>query len=329
MSDTQNHLLCGSYSLPQLNEIFQSCIEEHLSLYRLGCLGPDLFFYYNFMPYENDGGVNKYGSMLHKTNPDILFNLAAIYIRTLEGKSRNAALAYVVGYIAHYVLDSITHPYVIHFAAEYDKNRPETRCYKHTHKRLEILLDILNFEKENKSFFDLKPLSFFSAIEIEAVSGLYDKWFSVLFHMQVPRQIIEKSAKDLYRLQKFSQSAGKVKYKLFKKLEKQPFSFTRICPYISEEERNLDIMNEQHRMWQHPFDPEVFCNYSYSELFHQAVRAFPLKANAFYNFLLKENTALDLFEGKGFDIGVRSENASPASGMTCVFDPLWKGNISQ
>jgi hypothetical protein len=60
MSDIHNHILCGSESLALLkNQALHDLITAEYPLYKLGCMGGDIFYYYDFI-----GGGRLFGPII-------------------------------------------------------------------------------------------------------------------------------------------------------------------------------------------------------------------------------------------------------------------------
>lgn len=107
MPSTYAHRRFGANVLEHLPIEIQNQITPYRELYDMGLHGPDLLFYYHA---ASSNKVGQLGNAMHEEPGEAFFAPAREVIRKAE--DRGAALAYVLGYICHFALDSICHPYV-------------------------------------------------------------------------------------------------------------------------------------------------------------------------------------------------------------------------
>ncbi|MDO4478488.1 MAG: zinc dependent phospholipase C family protein [Lachnospiraceae bacterium] len=104
------HYRFGAACLEALPEDLAALCRRHRDLYDLGVHGPDIFFYYKPLQ-KND--VSAFGLALHFQKSRAFFARGAAHIRTLpEGDERDAALAYLMGFLAHFTLDRCCHGFI-------------------------------------------------------------------------------------------------------------------------------------------------------------------------------------------------------------------------
>ncbi|MBB6672874.1 zinc dependent phospholipase C family protein [Cohnella nanjingensis] len=91
---------------------WQTCLADRtwLTAYQLGCQGPDFLFYDNYLPWRPETPANRLGSLLHNLHcgPFLLDLFAAARGRPLA----DPAVAFVIGFLQHHILDRHMHPYV-------------------------------------------------------------------------------------------------------------------------------------------------------------------------------------------------------------------------
>ena len=88
------------------------CLSE-CALFNYGVHGPDILFYYHPL-ISNE--INRFGSELHHCTGKIFFEPCPDICRFYSGKS--AMLAYLLGFLAHFALDSSCHSYINTLANE-------------------------------------------------------------------------------------------------------------------------------------------------------------------------------------------------------------------
>ncbi|MEL7648066.1 MAG: zinc dependent phospholipase C family protein [Sedimentibacter sp.] len=138
MPTTYAHYAFGRDVLQKLDPDFKKTIKKNIDLYNIGLHGPDILFY--FKPLKSNE-VSSLGHAIHGRTADAFFENAR---KTITGSSSpDAALAYIAGFICHYMLDSQCHPQI----RKYEQN--------FTHSEIEAELDRALMLKDG-----LNPLSF-------------------------------------------------------------------------------------------------------------------------------------------------------------------------
>lgn len=107
MPSTYAHYRLGKEVVLSLPEGLRDIINKHIELYDIGLHGPDILFYYKPF-YANR--VNQTGFGMHEEPGKYFFEGAGNIIRGKEKKE--AHLAYIFGFICHFVLDSQCHGYI-------------------------------------------------------------------------------------------------------------------------------------------------------------------------------------------------------------------------
>ncbi|MBR4470849.1 MAG: zinc dependent phospholipase C family protein [Erysipelotrichaceae bacterium] len=106
MPTTYAHWRFGCDCIETLPEDLKNVIQKNRELFDLGVHGPDIFFYDLKRPELFD-----FGSKMHRQSGRTFFESA---IRTYQSYDdrKDAMLAYMLGFLSHFVLDSQTHGYV-------------------------------------------------------------------------------------------------------------------------------------------------------------------------------------------------------------------------
>lgn len=101
------HYIFGQKVLNKLNPKTKELINRNIDLYNIGVHGPDILFYYNALTKNK---INQLGNHMHKEEAYKFFTDAKQIIK--NSKDKEASLAYVYGFITHFTLDHVCHPYV-------------------------------------------------------------------------------------------------------------------------------------------------------------------------------------------------------------------------
>lgn len=107
MPSAYTHYRFGKEVLSCLPKHFRRPIEEYRELFDIGLHGPDILFYYKPL---SKNPVNQLGHDMHHQPASTFFQTAAEVWRS--SKRKEALQAYLYGFICHFALDSICHPYI-------------------------------------------------------------------------------------------------------------------------------------------------------------------------------------------------------------------------
>lgn len=140
MPTTYAHYTFGKEVLKIIDEDLKKIINENIVLFNIGLHGPDILFYYEPLK-SND--ISKMGHEIHSQNADVFFERAKKIINNCE--CFDAACAYIMGFICHYMLDSQCHPYI---------NQKENGL---SHSEIETEFDRALMIKNNLNPISFKP----------------------------------------------------------------------------------------------------------------------------------------------------------------------------
>ncbi len=108
------HHRFGDACLDSLPEKLRNVCLKHRELFDIGVHGPDILFYYKPL---NRNKVNTYGQELHRWTGQQFFTVAKYSYQHAEDQKK-AMLVYLLGFLAHFVLDSGCHDFINEEAAE-------------------------------------------------------------------------------------------------------------------------------------------------------------------------------------------------------------------
>lgn len=106
------HYRFGAQLIKQLPPDVQRTVGRFRQLYDMGLHGPDVFFYHNPVLRTS---VSKLGSKFHQQTGQVFFERACRYVRLSPSEG---AMAYLYGVLAHYALDSLSHPFINRMAEQ-------------------------------------------------------------------------------------------------------------------------------------------------------------------------------------------------------------------
>lgn len=154
------HYRFGAQLLSQLPPPIRRTIGRFRQLYDMGLHGPDILYYQNgLLP----GSGCKVADKFHTQTGKVFFERVCRYVRLSPSEG---AMAYLYGVLAHYALDSLSHPFINRMAGQ----------GKATHTQIETEFDRYLLELDGKKPPYLQDLSGHIRLtpgECETVAGFY------------------------------------------------------------------------------------------------------------------------------------------------------------
>lgn len=253
MPDIVMHYGFGQEVLAGLPEEIRSAIGK--DVYDFALYGPDVWFMYSI------GKVRQgRGRRMHTTRTGDFLTGLAVQART--GKSRKEMFSYLAGFLCHYALDSVTHPYIIW-------RTTETWPTKRAHRDLEHALDVKRMQRE----------------------GVWGEKHPVTDHsfpkLRLPRTMEE----DLNRVYQdvygwpgawASLNTCYARYQALYRMMEKPISVLtvlatvipthrlRSVPHARSAFLDRDIENLEHREWSQPYARDAVSRESFPELYEKA-----------------------------------------------------------
>ena len=173
MPTTYTHDVFGKMIYQKLPEPLKEIAADHINSYRIGQHGPDILFYYHLF-HENP--VNQLGMEMHEAIAASFFRKCKKYYQETKDEE---ALAYVFGFICHYMLDSTCHPYIAKYMEKTGAR----------HDEIETELDRYLMQKTGKNPFHFRPASHLKASKesVHAISAI----------LELPGKTVRKSINSL------------------------------------------------------------------------------------------------------------------------------------
>lgn len=170
MPTTYAHYTFGEIVLEQLEGEVKELVESHINLFHIGLHGPDILFYHN--PLKSNK-INKLGSRIHQDTADSFFLRGRKVIQ--QCPAPEAASAYLLGFLCHYMLDSCCHPYINRRTSESELSHSEIEAELDRMLMVEHGLNPLKFKPTGHIIFNrynARQISwFFKGINKNQMSG--------------------------------------------------------------------------------------------------------------------------------------------------------------
>lgn len=269
--------------------------EKHTSLYLLAAQGPDAFFFYGYSLKirKNKGARQGFGRMLHKIDIAKTYEAMLKYANKKEGEEKEILLSFIRGFMFHYCLDHIAHPYVFYrtgFVIEGKKDQKDHKFYSLAHTAFETNLDVLL--KEEKAFFKQpKELVKIKRKEGKIVSRMFFNVAKDIFDIDLGKNTYYQAYKDLRFVEKFlnSKKGGKKRY--FSKHMHSSIMNALSYPVGLTNDDVYDYLNLKHVEWRYPSSGEK-SHKSFLDLFEEA----KVKAKQVDEIIIRSNVGQDVLD---------------------------------
>lgn len=308
------HYLFGVHSYRKMSDdtIVKKAVKNNRGSYKLGLLGPDIFFYYAT---EVVAARKNIGSLMHTTKTDVFLKNMITYVDLHKGRAREIGISYLCGFLSHYVVDCICHPYV-YWMTDYLHKEIN---YLEKHFRFESDMDItlLSMYKKTTPYEFMKNSTFcLNEAETAVVCDmLYYAIRSTYHDSRITRSGIQMAIYSLYKEQKLIRIASEKTNRAIARISKMFGNQRYLAPFIPspKEVRYEDPLNLKHKKWHNPWDLSKTSTDSVPEMLGKADRRFSLMM-----FLLDNYLSPDMNKGAAYKtlmafIGCKSYH----SGLNC------------
>lgn len=270
------HLLAANDSFNRLTSPEKDILSFNYATYLWGSVGPDLFYFHNFLGGRSP--LPDYGHTLHDYKPRELLEAMGLYVALRQNSPEyNTLVAYQAGFMSHYHLDSMTHPY-IYSQSELFAGLSSDRVRGGSHHRLEADISSAMYRhKTGQSVHTFSPkqrLSFNRDMAM-VVAVMLRQLLQDIYGIIMPPEPIVDAFEDTLNAQVvihdptgFLFKAGASLVDVFRGREATPFA-----SHICQDNISYDVLNQSHREWFRCDDTRVGSHRSFMELFDQAVEA--------------------------------------------------------
>lgn len=256
----------------KLDDKTKNRMKNNLEEMKLFAQGPDVFLFFDLGKLKKN--KSKYlGKTVHKRNSKDFFLKTVSYIKENKLEKNYEVIGFLYGFICHYALDSVCHPFIFYKTGVY-RNNKETLKYIGLHDEMESVID--SYFIKNKLQIKMKkykPHKYISGVNefSNELSNMIDNVFKDIYGWDNISKIYFKSyqrMKKLYRV--FRYDPYKIKrtiYTIVDKITPKRIENLKWFSYNGEFKQKLHYMNFEKEKWNHPLDRNETYNYSFIELY--------------------------------------------------------------
>lgn len=280
MPDILTHVYCANFSKQHFENsiVMRQIIDRHISAFYLGAQGPDFLFYYRIWPWKSTHSIPKLADKIHKSKTSEFLGTAFETLKDIDLATNDGqmTLAYWLGFLCHYALDSTAHPFIYYFSGINKDEDSKKKGDNNNHKFLENIIDtILSKKYENimdipRNQFDCLPKN---ARSLMAVYDHISLVFETVYDEKLPPEVICESVTDMKKLMGIMNDPKRRFRWAFTKAEfmisKPKYITTAAFP--ADIGLHYDFMNMNHNDWVHPCDKSIKYTESFQDLFDEAI----------------------------------------------------------
>ncbi len=284
----------------------QQIIRKNHSSYMMGCQGPDPFYFYHRWPWVSHKRLKlakRFADLLHK---ELINSSISMFIEHVKEKNDDMLTAYLCGYLSHWAMDSICHPYIFY------RTDSVKDIGDNLHQRFEEQLDrgVLMVNNVATEDYQSRKLCAYPAALPRAVYEMMAPVFSQLAQLELLYEDINESFKDFLKFQKLFYDPSGRKKKYIAAAEKftntNGLATDMIMPV--EYDDKLDAMNFRQQLWKHPSDDTICSNESFTDLaargVERALKVFELLEECLYRDGSVQ-AVVDFIDDRDFTTGMK------------------------
>lgn len=283
----------------------KSLVLTHPEAFRLGCQGADVFFFHHMLrPKKSRRQV---GAFFHQRNVDTC--LAAMLEFSRHG---GAALPYFLGYLCHYALDCIAHPYINH------------RCCNRDHTRFEAHLDSALIRYLGHDLTELPPYMLIGIGEaaLREIDAFYAQTARIAFGQEI-QGLYEESWRHMVNIQHISYDPRRMKRPFFALLERiagQPHLITGKL-FDRKNADSIDYLNLSKQEWCLPWEEKTVFTDDFPTLMERAAERAAALSDVVYRCHMgaPKEEALAQMGGNSLDTGMDWRENPAFHAVKCVY----------
>lgn len=284
------HYLFGvdAYKRITLASVRNNLTHNH-SAYALGLQGPDLFFYYlpSYLLHKKN-----LGALAHSSDTGTFFSYLLESRLLFTGDSRKLAVAdaYLTGFMGHYTLDCMAHPYVYAFTGYTPANPPKNIEYFGQHAYFETDVDkLILYRKKHKrpSYFRQNSTILLSPLQRKVISQMLTYAYRNTYpDLLMHELMIGQAAFWMKKGTALLRDPSGQKKVIVRLMERIFIGRAFLSPMLASDRYQFvrDPMNEAHREWVHPWTGAVSSE-SFMDLYRKAGALYLSRINQYYQLI--------------------------------------------
>lgn len=268
----------GLMALDVYNQLTPSYIKrsiaKHPKAYLLGSNGPDILFYYNVFPWQDqtlNQKVSDYGHAVHSSHINAFYDFGLKHILSIKDEERSAILlSYFAGHLQHWALDSIAHPFVFYRSGALEG---KTRYHHYRYESMIDALMVTYVKRRRLQDLHAKRMVDVSEEECRVIATFYQTVLKEVFGIYDEVEVFESSIQAMKKMMNVLYDPYHIKFPVIQAYEnasKKPWAFTSHV-VSSRLDRDYDVLNLKHEQWSNPTDITDTSTQSFVDLYNESI----------------------------------------------------------
>lgn len=252
----------------------KEAIDEHPDAFLLGSNGPDILFYYNVFPWQDqklNRVISNYGNEVHEKHINDFYNYSLDFIKNLKNERRKTILiSFLAGHLLHWSLDVNAHPFIFY------RSGPLEGKTKYWHSRYESMIDALMItyvKRKDMSKVNVQKFVNVSEEEKIFISSFYQQVLADVFGIYIKPEVVSSAITSFKSVLKFLYDPHNVYTPLIEKLElklAKPWAFSSHI-VNSKIDSKYDVLNLKRDIWSNPTDLMDMSTASFVDLYNHSI----------------------------------------------------------
>ncbi len=302
------HCFYGDSAIAQCGiDVLMEGVRRNHGLFMLGCQGPDFFYFYHRLPWHTKRRCPqaiKFANILHEEHINKTFSIMLREVR----KSRDEKdIVYAAGFLCHWALDVICHPYVYYRTGSRVVNSGPD------HRILEAGIDrgVLNENGLKLEDYAPKKLIAHSRDASRHIWRLLKPVFAEADELKLDYRMVDESVEQFHSMYKLLHDPKGTRYHyigLLERLFKQDGMATSLMIPVNYDEQ-LDPLNLRHEKWLDPCSGQQH-HESFTELAGRAVGLMIQMLRLYVGYLndtVELSEILEVIGDRSFNSGSRCD----------------------
>ncbi len=278
MPATATHAFFAEDIYNKLDEVTKEKIHSEKKSLLMFSQNTDPLMFYNIMNLKRGKKIRDFHYVSHTVKTNDFFSNLITYIKINKYYNNPRVLVFLYGFISHFCLDSIMHPYIVYKTGEFNKKDKTTLKYNCLHHYMETFIDnTLIAERANKNYkkFNIGLFCFDLRKFPKELNNTIDYTFDKTFNQKNMSKIYYTSLKQmktfLTLFRKDSYGIKKIGYKLIDTITpKNSFIFDSLS-YNQELIDTNNYLNINNKKWNYPIDEKKVSIKSFYDLYNDAL----------------------------------------------------------
>ncbi len=271
MADFTAHYIFADQVYSALSPLRREIVDCDPVAYNWGAQGPDLLFFRGAL--TGDSPLPGYGNVIHSEKPAPLF----AHILELARKADNTVVApmlmsYLFGFICHYALDRVVHPYVFHLEQQQQKTSDLPRNTLHAQIECDIDCDLYrHLYDRSVTEFDVFALYPLTTMMRCSISLFYKEILQNVYQIHAETSELEECFPAMINLTaRLYDSTGFIMRSAGKVADLAARQKRKFSSHIKRDSSGWDSLNLRHRSWYNPWTPDDVKTASIPDLLQEA-----------------------------------------------------------